>query len=274
MKYIYLTKFIEFYANLEYFDPRENMGCSFDEVYEIDKSFKKFGMGLPLVLEEELLFCGKFRCNVLGTYHRIYNSIKNKFYKPENKLSNGFFVIDEGDFGIFLNKESYFLEFVKINDLKNIGSDDPPYFHKIGDIEDDDIEISICLNNYSQKFDTQNDNFSEQYSTFYRKNQAQYFFKQKVVDLYSLIEHQIEFENERINIIFNALAQRLRQECYNIMFRNINLIFDEVCYQVESSFKTISSQNYQLSNSDNDKARKLNLECLQLISFLKKEFLL
>lgn len=236
--FTYLKNTIKRYKSNPYFDVREHKGCSEDEINQIKKLLAPHFQRIPLAIEDDLRYYGKFRQNEKGIYLQMLEAVEDGGVDLEKELDLGFWVLADGHFGVFTDNSSYLSQFIDNGNLDDKDYDDPPYCHKTGDKEDNDLNVHICLKKYSERFHYSKDNdFLKNYNQFYPNNLTAYKFKQLLVDFYSEIEDNLLRMTNEHQKRYNYLVTRIRLNLADLPYRRLSGIKKEILYQIRLANK-------------------------------------
>ena len=191
MKYKYINSIVSKWERNEFFDPRENKGCSDDEILQIKKAIAPYFKRLPRAIEECYHYFGKYQFNQPGPIlvTRL-ETIEHYEVDIEQELKEGFYMFSAPYFGVLTDDFSPIKEFTELDvDYIYADYDNPPLWNKGGDLIDNDVELNIMSPTYVASLEHYSNAVYERYVSFYRSNHHIYPIKSALVELYSAIEN-------------------------------------------------------------------------------------
>ena len=191
MKYKYINSIVSKWERNEFFDPRENKGCSDDEILQIKKAIAPYFKRLPRAIEECYHYYGRYQFNQPGPI-LITRSETVDHYEVDIKqeLKEGFYMCSGPGFGVLTDNFSNIKEFTELDvDYIFTDYDNPPLWHKGGDLIDNDVILNVDSPTYVESLIYESDAVYERYVSLYRGNHQLYAIKSALVELYSAIEN-------------------------------------------------------------------------------------
>lgn len=229
MDITYLTKVINKWNKSPFFDERENKGCTIEEINQLKKFISPYFKKIPKVIEEDLFYFGKYRYNQLGIYLlNQMETIRDQEADIENELNSGFWIFGANHFGIF-SSENSFENYFNNNKVLLKDFDDPPYFMKTGDEDDNDLQITLIKEKYSLIYDYWIEDFFKRYNEYFSENSKDFMVKQCLVELYSELESVSEKMPEKLKNKYQYIAHRIRLETGRTVHGG--LAIKEILYQ-------------------------------------------
>lgn len=230
-----MDEFVKMCSDSIYYDLRENQGCSESQIEEINNILGEFGYHIPASIKQELLYAGIFINNGRGIYLEIIETIK--YYQDfKQDISQGYWNMSDGGFGVFLRSDSPLKEYVTNSFLTEEDVfENPAFCHKTGDLLDDDISIHVYYQRYSDKVISVQKKILDKYNLFYERNPHAYKFKQAMVEVYSLIENLIKNidDNDEIDL-YKRIIQELRIGAGRLLFnRKSTVLYEDMLSKLD-----------------------------------------
>lgn len=231
MQYKYLSSLIKSWENNPYFDPRENKGCTIEEIDEWKTLIAPYMKRMPKAIEEDLSYFGKYRLNWFGLY--LANKkflLEEEMVDLKDELSTGFWMCYDGYLGVVCD-DRQILQYLRQNQVFKIKDyDNPPLCHKDGHIEDDDVEITVTCAKYTDDYSYMLSQLVDEYKAHYAANPKAYNLKQALVELYSEIELIAEQKMENIlRKKYEHIAHKIRLNMGSFIGKGEKM--EEILYQ-------------------------------------------
>lgn len=200
-KHDHFQDFVKIHNESDFFDCRENQGCTDEEIQSINKLIYPFK--IPEIIQKYLKYCGKLYMN----NHSFFNSILDaqNFKINQSLLQNKQFLILE------YSEESSVQCGIKIEDLY---LENPPYYtcetersedfyllfdHFIGIVKLNELEESM-IRRY----------------IYFEENQLTYEIKQLIIEMYDLLEKESSFPE------IKTISNKLRRFCCETYFISLS----------------------------------------------------
>ena len=258
-KYSYLDFLVDAWSENSFFDPREIKGCEMEEIEQLKSLIAPYMKRMPRAIEEDLIFHGKYSFVNKGSYLlNQQEAIMEDQVDMVSELQSGFWVVSITQFGVLCDDHKLLRHLKKGQVYKVKDYDNPPCIWKTGDLEDDDLEIAISANQYTDILFPLATTYVERYFTFYKQKPALYQVKQDAVELFSEIETTIPLMNKTDQVKFNGIVHWMRHYLSSIVNTGM-LPMNDLLYRFHDTrnFKKSASSTLQKLSIYSTKAESL-----------------
>lgn|GEM_PF-5726916 len=237
-----LKEFIGLHNEMKFFDAREHLGCSSNELNELAQMIHPHAV-VPKILYEYLEYCGKWYWNSGQTYNELLRSLQFPYWQE--------FLHDRDFWVTEYNEESSVICGFKISELHK---DDPPYYTS------ETLEVADLYQLFpsylSEERIEQVLNRAIKTDEYFTSNPKIYAVKKAIVDLYSLLEGDAQLEQSSIPDELRKLASN----CYSAAHRKVN----------KDNFLMKSQYNLKLISSIHKISNKYQREISELIHYVEE----
>ena len=231
----YFQDFVEIHNDAEYFDPRENKGCTDEEIQFINQLIHPFM--IPQIVHKYLKFCGKKYRNTSS----LFQSIVKAQQMEENKE-------------FFKRRKFLILEYspegsvycgIKTDDLH---LDNPPYYIcESGILKEEEFTLRFDYFIGPTLLKELQDSFIKE-GIYYEENKTAYEIKQLIIEMYDILEKDNSIQT------YTDISNQLRRLC--VRTRSIALSKSNCEDFVKRIERTLSMHNDIFTKSEDLKLLK------------------